>query len=51
LYDVDENESKVSTVMQDPETVTETPSLKIKRVDWYYSKWTKSWKYRVSDIL
>jgi hypothetical protein len=21
--------------------------LKVKRVDYYYSRWTKSWKYRV----
>lgn len=24
------------------------PSLKVKRVDHYYSKWSKSWKYKVS---
>lgn len=24
------------------------PNLKVKRVDNYYSRWSKSWKYRVS---
>ncbi len=38
-------ESKASTIVKE-ETLT-PPSLKIKRVDNYYSRWYKGWKYRV----
>lgn len=43
------SESKVSafTVTRD-ESSRPAPSLKVKRVDHYFSRWTKSWKYRVS---
>ncbi|KAF8911924.1 P-loop containing nucleoside triphosphate hydrolase protein [Mucidula mucida] len=37
-------ESKASTIVKE-ETLT-PPSLKIKRVDNYYSRWYKGWKYR-----
>ncbi|KAK0481171.1 P-loop containing nucleoside triphosphate hydrolase protein [Armillaria luteobubalina] len=40
-----ETESKVSTIKEDEEPLT-PPTLKIKRVDHYYSRWSKSWKYR-----
>ncbi|KAF8956224.1 P-loop containing nucleoside triphosphate hydrolase protein [Flammula alnicola] len=40
----DDNESKVSTIVRDDNLPV--PSLKVKRVDYYYSWWTKSWKYR-----
>jgi hypothetical protein len=40
----DDNESKVSTIVRDEPLPV--PSLKVKRVDFYYSRWTKSWKYR-----
>ncbi|KAK0457250.1 P-loop containing nucleoside triphosphate hydrolase protein [Desarmillaria tabescens] len=40
-----ETESKVSTIKEDDEPLT-PPTLKIKRVDHYYSRWSKSWKYR-----
>ena len=46
-----DNESTVSTMIRgEPLPV---PSLKVKRVDHYYSRWSKSWKYRVSfrDIV
>ena len=39
------NESNVSTIVRDEPLPV--PSLKVKRVDYYYSRWTKSWKYRV----
>jgi len=38
-------ESNVSTIVRDEPLPI--PSLKVKRVDYYYSRWTKSWKYRV----
>jgi len=41
----DDGESKVSTIVRDEPLPV--PSLKVKRVDYYYSRWTKSWKYRV----
>lgn len=47
--DVDDgfdHESKVSTVVRDEPLPV--PSLKVKRVDYYYSRWGKGWKYRVS---
>jgi hypothetical protein len=41
--------------IDDASTINEealvTPSLKVKRVDHYYSKWSKSWKYRVTMAL
>ncbi|KAG7443460.1 P-loop containing nucleoside triphosphate hydrolase protein [Guyanagaster necrorhizus] len=40
-----ETESKVSTIKEDDERLT-PPTLKVKRVDHYYSRWSKSWKYR-----
>jgi hypothetical protein len=47
LYTAD-NESKVSTIVR--EEPLPVPSLKVKRVDHYYSRWTKSWKYRVQPL-
>ena len=42
----DDNESQASTfIRNEPLPV---PSLKVKRVDNYYSRWSKTWKYRVS---
>ena len=43
--DID-SESKVSTTVARDEPLP-IPSLKIKRVDYYYSRWGKQWKYRV----
>ncbi|KAH9487460.1 ATPase family AAA domain-containing protein 3B [Psilocybe cubensis] len=40
----DDGESKVSTIVR--EEPLPPVSLKVKRVDFYYSRWTKSWKYR-----
>lgn len=41
----DDNDSKASTILRsEPLPV---PSLKVKRVDNYYSRWSKSRKYRV----
>ncbi|KAG6812274.1 hypothetical protein H0H93_014390, partial [Arthromyces matolae] len=37
-----DNESK-TTVRDEPLPV---PSLKVKRLDHYYSRWSRSWKYR-----
>lgn len=42
-----DNESTVSTVVRDGDPLPPL-SLKVKRVDHYYSKWSKTWKYRVS---
>ncbi|GLB36892.1 putative ATPase family associated with various cellular activities (AAA) [Lyophyllum shimeji] len=39
-----DNESKVSTVVRDEPLPL--PSLKVKHVDHYYSRWSKSYKYR-----
>jgi hypothetical protein len=41
----DDNESKITAVAKDEHLPV--PALKVKRVDYYYSWWTKSWKYRV----
>ncbi|KAF5347625.1 hypothetical protein D9756_010669 [Leucocoprinus leucothites] len=47
-----DTESKISTVAPstirggDNNTQLAAPSLKVKRVDYYYSWWTRSWKYR-----
>ena len=44
IYD-DDDDSKASTIARaEPLPV---PSLKVKRVDNYYSRWSKTWKYRV----
>lgn len=43
-YDDKDDESKASTVVRED---LAPPSLKVKRVDHYYSKWYKGWKYRV----
>lgn len=50
----DDTESKVSTTVAAPTirggegtTLAPPPSFKVKRVDYYYSWWTRSWKYRV----
>ncbi|KAF8186777.1 hypothetical protein BJ912DRAFT_451923 [Pholiota molesta] len=40
----DDNESKITAVAKDEHLPV--PALKVKRVDYYYSWWTKSWKYR-----
>ncbi|KAJ7114472.1 hypothetical protein C8R44DRAFT_881309 [Mycena epipterygia] len=40
----DDTESKVSTIVKDEPLPP--PSSKIKRVDYFYSRWTKGWKYR-----
>lgn len=37
-----DTESKAETI-----TLLPAPTLKYKRLDYYYSKWGKSWKYRV----
>ncbi|KAG6856800.1 hypothetical protein H0H87_000497 [Tephrocybe sp. NHM501043] len=40
----EDDESRVATVRDDE--VLPVPSLKVKRVDHYYSRWGKTWKYR-----
>jgi hypothetical protein len=42
----DDARTIASTVVREEGPIL-VPSLKIKRVDYYYSRWTKSWKYRV----
>jgi len=42
---VDNDASSAHTVVREEGPVASL--LKIKRVDYYYSRWTKSWKYRV----
>ncbi|KAF7354269.1 AAA domain-containing protein [Mycena venus] len=42
-YD-DDNESKVSTIVRDEPLPP--ASTKIKRLDYYYSRWSKGWKYK-----
>ncbi|KAF9449629.1 P-loop containing nucleoside triphosphate hydrolase protein [Macrolepiota fuliginosa MF-IS2] len=45
----DDKESRISTVaptIRGEEIQAGPPSLKVKRVDYYYSWWTRSWKYR-----
>ncbi|KAG6908079.1 hypothetical protein DXG01_006214 [Tephrocybe rancida] len=39
-----DNESKTSTVIRDEPLPV--PSLKVKRLDHYYSRWSRGWKYR-----
>jgi hypothetical protein len=43
-YD-DDTESKVSTIVRDEPLPP--ASSKIKRVDYFYSRWSKGWKYKV----
>lgn len=43
-FSTDDTQSETSTVLQEPTLVA--PSLKVKKVDFYYSRWSKSWKYR-----
>jgi hypothetical protein len=43
----DDDESKITMTADVP---LAPPSLKVKRLDYYYSKWSKTWKYRVCDI-
>jgi hypothetical protein len=40
----DDGESKLTVV---PDVVLPPPTLKYKRLDFYYSRWGKTWKYRV----
>ena len=54
LYE-DDNESKLTLTATAPgkteqQEALPIPSLKIKRVDNYYSRWSKGWKYRVSAL-
>ena len=44
IDDEDDAESKVTVV---PEVALPPPTLKYKRLDYYYSRWGKTWKYRV----
>ncbi|THU96035.1 P-loop containing nucleoside triphosphate hydrolase protein [Dendrothele bispora CBS 962.96] len=44
-FDDDKGSDSASTLNAQDGVLT-APSLKIKRVDHYYSKWSKSWKYR-----
>ncbi|TFK33149.1 P-loop containing nucleoside triphosphate hydrolase protein [Crucibulum laeve] len=48
VYDDGDTESKVETITARDEPLP-IPSLKVKRVDNYYSRWTKGWKYRNSN--
>lgn len=41
-------ESKASTIVKDEELPA--PALKVKRLDYYYSRWSKGWKYRVQIL-
>jgi len=43
----DDDESKVSTICRDEPAIRLEPSYKVKRVDYYYSRWHKYYKYRV----
>jgi hypothetical protein len=47
--DGSDNESKASTIVRDEPLPV--PTLKVKRVDHYYSRWGKTWKYRVRCIV
>jgi hypothetical protein len=44
----DDAQSVSSTVVRDEPAPV--PSLKVKRVDYYYSRWTRAWKYKVSFL-
>jgi hypothetical protein len=49
-----DTESKISTVattVRGEDTQLAAPSFKVKRVDYYYSWWTRSWKYRVRILV
>jgi hypothetical protein len=37
-------QSTVASTIQGP---LPSPNLKVKRVDFYYSKWSRKWKYQV----
>lgn len=41
----DDNKSEVTNVNAAPEKL-DPPKLKVKRLDYYYSSWSKNWKYR-----
>ena len=45
-----DNESKAPTIAPRDEDLP-VPSLKVKRVDHYYSRWSRQWKYRVKLLL
>lgn len=47
----DDNESKFSKTTAVANENVSPPALKVKRVDYYYSRWTRSYKYRVSRLL
>ncbi|PPR04913.1 hypothetical protein CVT24_007157 [Panaeolus cyanescens] len=42
----EDDESEVSTSTVTKDEPMPVPSLKVKRVDYYYSRWSKGWKYR-----
>ena len=48
IDDEDDAESKLTVV---PEVALPPPTLKYKRLDYYYSRWGKTWKYRVRFVL
>ena len=37
-----------STIASTGQEPLPTPNLKVKRLDFYYSKWSRKWKYQVS---
>jgi hypothetical protein len=39
-------EGQSSTTLMTPSTSLPPPNLKVKRVDYYYSRWSKTWKYK-----
>lgn len=44
----DEGDSQSQTSdTEAPDATLAPPTLKVKRVDYYYSRWSKEWKYRV----
>lgn len=47
--DRSDNESNASTIA--PDEALPAPSLKVKRVDEYYSRWDNSRKFRVRDVV
>lgn len=44
--DVATERNTSTTALLPPSAPLPLPSLKVKRVDYYYSKWSKSWKYK-----
>ena len=44
VYENDDNRSASTIIQSEP---LPTPTLKVKRVDNYYSRWSKTWTYRV----